>query len=72
MYQVPPCMKYREIAKEIAMNDKTISDGLQDVASLLGLTLRSSEEDKHPGRPKGVKETEPRRRENKSRRASVT
>jgi hypothetical protein len=61
-YQVPPCMKYREIAKEIRKNDKTVSEGIQDVARLLGLTLRSSEQDKHSGRPKGVRETTPRRR----------
>ncbi len=71
-YQVPPCMKYREIAKEIGKDDKTVSAGIQNVASRLGLTLRSSEQDKHPGRTKGVKETAPRRRENKSRRASAT
>jgi len=56
-YQVPPCQPYRGIAGSDT-NEKTIREGVQDVAGLMGLTLRDS----RPGRPQGVAETAVRRR----------
>jgi hypothetical protein len=65
-YQLPPCMKYREIGREFSKDEKTVREGIKDVADLMDLTLRSSERDKHSGRPKGVRETKPRRRETRN------
>lgn len=61
-YQIPPCMNYRQIGREFHINDKTASQGIQDVARLIGLTVRSSEVDRHLGRPPGAKDKGPRRR----------
>lgn len=55
-YQIPPVMRYREIGRHYGRDEKTVRDGVQDVAKLIGLKLRSPEEDKHPGRPKGAKD----------------
>jgi len=54
-YQISPCMKYREIARKFGANEKTVREGIASTAALIGLKLRSSEPDKHPGRPRGSK-----------------
>ena len=59
-FQIPLFMKYREIARDCGRHEKTIRKGIEDVAKLIGLELRSSEEDKHPGRPKGAKDKKKR------------
>jgi hypothetical protein len=56
-YQIPPVMRYREIGKACGKDEKTVRGGVKDVATLIGLTLRSSESDKRRGRPKGAKDT---------------
>jgi hypothetical protein len=38
-YQIPPCMNYRQIAGT-DKDDKTVREGIQDVARLIGLPLR--------------------------------
>lgn len=63
-YQLPPFKTYRQIAREEKKDDKTVSQGIQRVATLIGLTLRPNEADKHLGRPKGSKDKTPRRRAN--------
>jgi hypothetical protein len=55
-YQIPPVRRYREIGRDCGKDEKTIREGIQDVATLIGLPLRSSEGDKSPGRPKGAKD----------------
>jgi hypothetical protein len=54
-YQIPPCMNYRQIAG-VDKDEKTVREGIEDVARLVGLTLRRSK----AGRPKGSKDTGPR------------
>jgi hypothetical protein len=66
-YQLPPCMKYREIGREFSKDEKTVREGIQRAASLIGLTLRSSESDKRLGRPKGAKDKYPRHRVDRRR-----
>lgn len=66
-YQLPACKTYREIAREIEKDEKTVREGVQRAASLIDLTLRSSEADKHLGRPKGAKDKAPRRRVDRRR-----
>ncbi|HEY5885436.1 MAG TPA: hypothetical protein VIT88_12150 [Pyrinomonadaceae bacterium] len=61
-YQITPCMKYREIARMTGRDEKTIREGIQDIARLVGLKLRSAGIDKNSGRPSGAKEKTPRRR----------
>jgi hypothetical protein len=60
-YQIT-CMNYREIGRIAGKNDKTVREGIQDVAELIGLKLRSAQADKYRGRPKGAKDKAPRRR----------
>jgi hypothetical protein len=54
-YQIPPSTSYRRIAGK---DEKTVREGIQGVARLIGLTLRPSK----PGRPKGIVEAKPRNR----------
>ena len=61
-YQIPPGKNYRQIAREASKDEKTVREGIQRLASLIGLTLRSNEADKHLGRPKGAKDRASRRR----------
>jgi hypothetical protein len=61
-YQLPPVKTYRQIGREVKKHEKTVREGIQRVASLIGLTLRSNEADKRLGRPKGAKDRAPRRR----------
>lgn len=60
-YQIS-CMTYRGIGREFRRDEKTVREGIQDVAKLMDLTLRSSEADKYLGRPKGAKDKKPRHR----------
>lgn len=55
-YQIPPVTRYREIGKACGKDEKTVREGVKDVATLIGLTLRSPESDKHTGRPTGSKD----------------
>jgi hypothetical protein len=55
-YQISPVMRYREIGKAYGKNEKTIREGVKDVATLVGLTLRSSGSDQHLGRPRGARD----------------
>ena len=66
-YQIPPCTNYREIGRSVGKNEKTIREGIQDVAKLIGLNLRSPDSDKYVGRPRGAKDKEPRRRVDRRR-----
>jgi hypothetical protein len=68
-YQLPPCKTYRQIAREVREkeDDKTVREGIQRAASLIGLNLRSSEADKRLGRPKGAKDKNPRHRVDRRR-----
>lgn len=66
-YQVDH-MSYREIGRTFHKDEATVREGTKNVARLVGLTLRCA---KHPGRPKGVKETAKRRRETTTRGASA-
>lgn len=59
-YQIPPVMRYREIGRGCGRDDKTVREGVQGVATLTGLTLRSPEADKYQGRPKGAKDKKKR------------
>lgn len=54
-YQVPRVKNYRQIARKVGKDESSIREGVRAAANLIGLTLRSSEPDKHPGRPKGSK-----------------
>ena len=54
-YQVPRVRNYRQIAREVGKDESSIREGVRAAAKQIGLTLRSSEPDKHPGRPKGSK-----------------
>lgn len=54
-HQIPPTKEYRKIAGEVKKAESTIREGVDKVAATLGLTQRSTEPDKHPGRPKGSK-----------------
>jgi hypothetical protein len=60
-YQIT-CVNYREIGRIAGKNEKTVREGIQDVAKLIGLKLRSAQADKHRGWPKGAKDKSPRRR----------
>jgi hypothetical protein len=55
-YQIPTVMTYREIGRECGRDEKTVWEGVQGVATLIGLKLRSSEEDRRKGRPVGAKD----------------
>ena len=66
-YQLPPCKTYRQIAREVKKHEKTVREGIQRVASLIGLTLRSSDADKRLGRPKGARDRARRRRVDRRR-----
>lgn len=66
-YQITPCMNYREIGRIADKDEKTIREGTQDVADLIGLKLRSADSDKYRGRPKGSKDKAPRRRVDRRR-----
>lgn len=61
-YQVPPLMNYREIGRTVKKNEKTVREGIQDVAKLIDLKLRPAHVDRYRGRPKGAKDAAPRRR----------
>jgi hypothetical protein len=65
-YQLPPCKRYREIGRDFGKDEKTVREGIRDVASLVGLTLRSSECDKYPGRPIGARDRGNRHRASRS------
>jgi len=66
-YQLPPCKTYRQVARDVKRDDRTVSEGIQRIASLIGLTLRSNEADKFLGRPKGARDKKPRRRVDRRR-----
>lgn len=66
-YQLAPCKTYRQIAREVNKDEKTIREGILRAASLIGLTLRSSEADKRLGRPKGAKDRNARHRVDRRR-----
>ncbi len=61
-YQIPDCKTYRQIAREVNRDEKTVRKGIQRAASHIGLALRSAKADRHLGRPKGAKDKGPRRR----------
>lgn len=61
-YQLAPCKTYRQVARDVKKDEKTVREGIQRFASLIGLTLRTSEADKRLGRPKGAKDKKPRHR----------
>jgi hypothetical protein len=61
-YQITPCMKYREIARTTGRDEKTIREGVRDIARLIALPLRYAGVDKNLGRPTGAKDKTTRRR----------
>jgi len=61
-YQLVPCKTYRQVAREIHKHEATVREGVQRTASLISLTLRSTEADKRSGRPKGARDKKPRHR----------
>jgi len=67
-YQIPPCKTFREVAREVGKNGKTVREGIRGAARLIGVALRSAESDKQLGRPKGAKDKNPRFRVDRRRR----
>src|SRR5205823_12946016 len=65
-YQIG-CMTYREIGRTVGRNEKTVREGIQDVAELIDLKLRPAHVDRYQGRPKGAKDKAPRRRVDRRR-----
>jgi hypothetical protein len=61
-HQVPPCKTYRQIGRDALKDEATVREAIRRCASVIGLTLRSNEEDKKLGRPEGAKDRRPRQR----------
>ncbi len=57
-YQLPPCRGCREIGREFGKDEATVREGIQDIATIIGLRLRPADR----GRPKGIQDGRPRHR----------